>query len=109
MTTYVISNIAEDGTFERDGVRYRVVPEEPSVPMCDAMVRTIGRNFDRTSPPDRGNAVYHSFMNALAASTLDMSKVGVRVPERFEYAPVTDIKAAFRSGWNACLDALGIK
>lgn len=109
MTAQRILLLNPDGTAEVNGVKVRVVPEEPSVQSCDAMLQAIGRGFDHASQHARGNAVYAAYVRALSAAAIDLSGLP-RVPERPAVEPRdTDYDAGVCAGYNSALDAMGVK
>lgn len=71
--TLRIALIDETGEFTVNGQRCKVVPVEPSVKSCDAMLVAIGRGFDWASHTTRANAVYDAYIKAHESAAIDLS------------------------------------
>lgn len=83
----------------------RIVPVEPTEAMVTAARETFGPHTEDTE-----SDYLRIMRNGLSAAPTDWSSVAVRVPERIK-SPPTDARmlTAFRDGWNAALDAIGVK
>lgn len=116
MTTYLLRANERGEILDAEGrVVGKVVPVEPTIAMLvdavkvrhgDATYRCVSATgcatFEREASDD--------YTAMLSAATLDLSAVAVKVPRsiqcgEFEHARLVDRA----EGWNACLDALGVK
>ena len=106
--------INSDGTAEVNGVKVRVVPEEPtSAMLVDAVKERHGQATYRcvsasglVTLEQEARADYDAMLSAAA---IDLSSLP-RVPERQHDAPpdATHLRA-FENGYNAALDAMRVK
>jgi len=90
--------IAITGSGETADGRYKLVPVEPTEEMKDAVASCMSGWYE-----DEYEAM-------LSAASINVAGMAVKVPEHQELT-ATDwpFKRPYICGWNACLDALGIK
>lgn len=100
MTDKRVLLVSEDGTAEVNGVKGKFVPVDPQWKMLCA-----GADFDTNDEnADLGADVAGIYRAMLSAAAIDLSSLP-RVPE----CKTDDIGSTYTRGWNACLDAMGVK